>query len=179
MLSKLTTVAALGTLVTATSLTSAAAAPFPNLTLWQTTQVPTHRVYQSAASSQSTEQAVLAQVNQYRRNRRLPPLTLDSRISSQAVAHSQAMANGRVPFGHNGFQQRVQVITRSIPYAGGAENVFYGMGSQDPATQAVQSWLKSPGHRKNIEGNYDLTGIGIARNPKGQYYFTQIFIKRR
>ncbi|QZZ22128.1 CAP domain-containing protein [Leptothermofonsia sichuanensis E412] len=179
MLSKLTNVVALGTLVTTASLTSASAAPFPTRILWQPAQVPTQRVYQTSASSQSMEQAVLTQINQYRQSRRLPPLTLDSRITSQAQAHSQAMANGRVPFGHSGFQQRVQVITRSIPYAGAAENVFRGMGSQNPATQAVQSWLKSPGHRKNIEGNYDLTGIGIAHNAKGEYYFTQVFIKRR
>jgi uncharacterized protein YkwD len=89
------------------------------------------------------------------------------------------MASGRVPFSHDGFQQRLQAIGRSIPYRSGAENVFYTTGAKDPATQAVQSWLKSSGHRKNIEGNYDLTGIGIAQNAKGEYYFTQIFIKRR
>jgi uncharacterized protein YkwD len=28
-------------------------------------------------------------------------------------------------------------------------------------------------------GAYDLTGIGIAKNAKGEYYYSQIFIKRR
>ncbi len=178
-ISNLMKVVALSTLATTGSLMSAVASPFPNWTLWRPVQVPNQRTFQITASRQSLEQSVLTQINQYRQSRRLPPLTPDSRISTQAQAHSQAMASGRVPFSHNGFQQRVQVIARSIPYAGAAENISYNMGHPDPATQAVQSWLKSSGHRKNIEGSYDLTGIGVAQNSKGEYYFTQIFIKRR
>jgi uncharacterized protein YkwD len=30
-----------------------------------------------------------------------------------------------------------------------------------------------------MEGNYDFTGIGITKNAKGEYYLTQVFIKRR
>jgi len=39
----------------------------------------------------------------------------------------------------------------------------------------VDGWLNSPGHKKNIEGNFTLTGIGYARDHKGNIYFTQIF----
>jgi uncharacterized protein YkwD len=35
-----------------------------------------------------------------------------------------------------------------------------------------------PGHRKNIEGPYEVTGIGVARNAQGEVYFTQIFVGR-
>ncbi len=74
--------------------------------------------FRVAASTQSMEQSVLTKINQYRASRRLPPLTLDSQISAQARSHSQAMASGRVPFSHNGFQQRVQTLARSISYRG-------------------------------------------------------------
>lgn len=127
----------------------------------------------------SLEQAVHTQINQYRASKRLPALTLDPRISEQARVHSQAMANKRVAFGHQGFEQRVQTLGRSISYQGAAENVAYNQGYSDPATQAVKGWIKSPGHRTNIEGQYNRTGIGIARNAKGEYYFTQIFIRSR
>lgn len=137
------------------------------------------RTAQAAPSFQSLEQAVLTQVNQYRAGRKLPPLTLDARISEQSRLHSQAMANGRVPFSHDGFKQRVQAIARTLPYSRAAENVAYNQGYSDPARQAVQGWLKSPGHLKNIEGSFDMTGIGIAKNAKGEYYFTQVFIRRR
>ena len=130
-------------------------------------------------SMTSLEQKVQVQVNQYRASRNLLPLTLDSRISAQARAHSQAMAAGTTPFGHEGFSQRVQAIAKSIPYSAAAENVAYNQGYSDPVTQAVQGWLHSTGHRTNIEGQYDLTGVGIAKNSKGEYYFTQMFIRRR
>lgn len=137
------------------------------------------RTAQAAASLPAMEQAVLTQINQYRASRKLSPLTLDARMSEQARAHSQAMASGRTPFGHNGFQQRVQTLARVIPYSRAAENVAYNQGYSDPVRQAVQGWLQSTGHRQNIEGSFDLTGIGIAQNAKGEYYFTQIFIRRR
>lgn len=134
-------------------------------------------IAQATPSTQALQQAVHAQINQYRTGRGLPPLRLDARISQQALVHSQAMASGQVPFSHNGFQQRVQAIARTITYSSAAENVAYNQGYKKPDQQAVQGWLKSPGHLKNIQGQFDLTGIGVARNAKGEYYFTQIFIR--
>lgn len=125
------------------------------------------------------EQSIHQQVNQYRQSRGLPPLTLDDRISQQARAHSQAMASGRVPFSHQGVEERFKAIGKSISYRAAAENVAFNQGYTDPVTQAVQGWIDSPGHRHNMEGKYELTGIGIAKNAKGEYYFTQLFIKRR
>jgi len=125
------------------------------------------------------ERAIHAQVNKYRQSQNLPPLQLDVRISEQAKAHSQAMANGKVPFSHQGFEQRVNAIEKSIAYRSAGENVAYNQGYSDPATQAVQGWLKSPGHLKNIRGDFNLTGIGVVKNNKGQYYFTQVFIRSR
>ena len=55
----------------------------------------------------------------------------------------------------------------------GAENVAYGA---ETAEEVVRMWLKSPGHKKNIEGKYNYTGIGIARGRNGQLYYTQLFI---
>lgn len=137
------------------------------------------KIAQSTADLGSIEQAVYNQVNQYRTNRGLSKLTLNSTITKQARNHSQNMASGAVPFSHNGFAQRVQAIATTIPYRAAAENVAYNMGYSDPATKAVQGWLNSSGHRQNIEGNYNLTGIGVAKNQRGEYYFTQIFIRSR
>lgn len=123
------------------------------------------------------EQSIHQQINQYRQSRKLPPLTLDPRISEQARTHSQNMANG-IPFSHQGFDQRVEAIRRVIPYRAASENVAFNKGYSNPGQQAVQGWIKSPGHRINIEGQYNLTGIGVSKNAKGEYYFTQIFIRR-
>ncbi len=59
--------------------------------------------------------------------------------------------------------------------SGAAENVAYGNMT---AAKVVDGWLHSPGHKKNIEGNYNLTGIGTVQREDGVIYFTQIFIKK-
>lgn len=145
----------------------------------QSTISPTYIVQATTNSLASIEQAVHAQINQYRASKGLAPLTLDERISQQARTHSQNMGSGAVAFSHDGFTGRVQAIAKVIPYRGAAENVAYNKGYGDPAKQAFQGWLNSTGHRQNIEGNYNLTGIGVVKNAKGEYYFTQIFIRGR
>ena len=134
-----------------------------------------------ASNSQSIaalEQSIHQQINEYRKSRNLPPLRLDARISEQARRHSVDMAKIS-NLSHDGFDSRVKAIAQSIPYRGAAENVAYNQGYRDPAQQAVQGWINSSGHQKNMVGNYDLTGIGVATNSKGEYYFTQVFIRRR
>lgn len=133
---------------------------------------------QKSISLNALEQAIYQQVNEYRQSRNLPPLTVDASINEQSKLHSQAMASGKVPFSHQGFDDRVDAIAKSISYRSAAENVAFNEGYSDPATQAVKGWLNSPGHRKNIEGNFDLTGVGVVKNAEGKYYFTQIFIRR-
>ena len=124
------------------------------------------------------EQAIHAQVNQYRQSQNLPPLKFDPRISEVARGHSQAMANGKVPFSHDGFDQRVDAIAKSISYRSVAENLAFNEGFSDPVSQAVEGWLNSPGHLKNIQGDFDLTGVGIVKTAQNRYYFTQIFIRQ-
>lgn len=134
---------------------------------------------QADKSLAAMEQAVHTQINQYRASRGLPSLALDARISQQARLHSQNMASKQSPFSHQGFQQRVQAIAQSISYRAAAENVAYNQGYQDPAKQSVQGWIKSTGHRQNIEGQFNLTGVGVAKNSRNEYYFTQVFIRGR
>ena len=132
-----------------------------------------------SASIIDLEKSIYQQVNQYRQSRNLPPLTLNTTISKQAKVHSQDMASGKVPFSHQGFEGRVKAIAKSINYRSAAENLAFNQGYSAPASQAVEGWLKSPGHFKNIVGNFDLTGVGVVKNAEGEYYFTQIFIKTR
>lgn len=114
-------------------------------------------------------------INQYRIARNLPPLTTNRIITREARTHSRAMAQRTITFSHDGFRKRVKRISRSIRYRSAAENVAYNRGYPDCAQEAVERWLKSWHHRKNIRGPYVLTGIGVAKDPRGGYYFTQIF----
>lgn len=144
----------------------------------QSQSAPATKAINSSAFT-ALEQSTHQLINKYRKSRNLGPLTLNPRISEQARLHSQVMASGRVPFSHQGFDQRIQAISRVISYRTASENVAYNKGYSAPDRQAVQGWLNSSGHLKNIQGNYNLTGIGIAKNAKGEYYFTQIFIRSR
>ncbi len=150
----------------------------PSKFIKMTTPAPVPEIA-TASSASAMEQKIHEQVNQYRASRNLPLLKLDPRISEACRTHSKAMSEGKVPFSHQGFEQRVAAIAQSIPYRSAAENVAYNLGYSDPVTQAVQGWIESPGHRKNMEGTFDLTGVGVVQNAKGEYYFTQIFIRRR
>jgi uncharacterized protein YkwD len=129
-----------------------------------------------ANSVNELEATVYRQINEYRQSRNLSPLQLDDRISTQARIHSEAMAKGEVSFSHDRFEERTNSISQIIPYRSIAENVAYNKGFTDSATQAVNGWLKSSGHLQNIEGNFALTGIGVAKNERNEYYFTQIFV---
>ncbi len=129
----------------------------------------------TAPKADSIEQGILVYINQYRQEHGLKPLKMDSHMSSEARRHSQEMANHSIPFGHKYFLSRVERLHKQIKNSGaGAENVAY---NYKDAQDVVKNWLKSSGHKHNIDGNYDLTGIGIARDAHGKIYFTQIFLK--
>lgn len=126
-------------------------------------------------SAHPLEQAVFQQVNAYRARQYLPALRWDERLAQQARQHSQTMLNSGL--GHAGFERRLAAI--GLPLASAAENVAYSQGVPGPATQAVQEWLNSPGHRSNLTGPFTLTGVGVARNARGEVTFTQIFLRPR
>ncbi|MBS1601286.1 MAG: CAP domain-containing protein [Bacteroidetes bacterium] len=114
-------------------------------------------------------------MNEYRIRKGLKPLQANSYISSVALGHSRDMLAGRTPFGHEGFHERIDRIRKRLgPLHVAAENVASGPMS---AREVVDGWLHSPGHRRNIEGDFRLTGIGLAFGRSGMIYFTQIFAK--
>lgn len=140
---------------------------------------PSPSAVESSNELTAIERSVFKEINEYRQSQNLPPLSWNTEISEQARKHSEAMASGQVPLSHEGFEERVEAIAKTISYRGAAENVASNDGYANPGQQAVQGWLNSSGHRRNIVGNYDLTGVGVAKNAQGEYYFTQIFIQRR
>ena len=130
------------------------------------------------STSAALERDVFDLVNRHRRARGLPLLALDAHISRAARAHSAAMAAGSVPLGHGGFDDRIDALRHVMSCRHSAENVAFNRGHRSPASQAVRGWLASRGHRQNIEGRYDATGVGVAVNAAGEVYLTQIFVGR-
>ncbi len=133
----------------------------------------------NTASIEQIEKQAFDLVNKHRKSIGLPALVNKEYISAQARLHSIDMASGKVGFGHDGAEERLKIISKSMKeMQGGAENVFYCTGNYNNlAGAALEGWLKSKGHRENIEGDYNLSGMGVAIAPNGDYYFTQIFVK--
>ena len=129
----------------------------------------------SANLAPGMERDVLELINDYRKSKKLPPLQSSPAMEYQARMHSMDMATHRIPFGHQGLTFRMKYIAEKVPgVTQVGENVAYGNLS---AKAVVTGWLKSPEHKKNIEGVYRYTGIGVTRNMQNQLYFTQIFAK--
>ena len=118
------------------------------------------------------ETQILQFVNEDRKQHGLSPLEMNAFESSLASKHSHDMATGKVKFGHDGFNSRAKAIQKAVGSNEVGENVASGPMT---AREVVDGWLNSPGHKKNIEGDFTLTGIGYASDKKGNIFFTQIF----
>lgn len=124
-------------------------------------------------SFREMESQILKLINEHRQSIGLSELKSNEDIHSEALKHSINMAKARIPFSHDGFDERYDRLMKRVGGSSMAENVAQG---QTTAQEAIDSWLSSEGHKQNIEDNYNLTGIGIARGADGDLYFTQIFL---
>jgi uncharacterized protein YkwD len=67
--------------------------------------------------------------NEFRKKQGLPPVNWSQQLSNIGMVHSKNMAEMKVPFGHEGFNQRVSQIT--FPHRSVCENVAYCQGQSD------------------------------------------------
>lgn len=116
---------------------------------------------------------VLKKSNEYRKKRQLPELQWDDELAYIGYEHSYNMAFKGHPFNHNGFNERCN----KSRFSSMAENLAMNNLSDDDSisSTAVNGWIASPGHHRNLIGNYSYCGIGISRAPNGCVYITQLF----
>lgn len=118
---------------------------------------------------------VLSNTNKFRKSKGLTGLVINDDLNEIARKHSANMASGRVGFGHAGFNKRYAEAKKKISgFKAFAENVAYGVNT---GKEVVTMWKNSPGHRKNMLGNFTYIGIGTAKDQKGKIYYTQVFAK--
>ncbi|CDW73897.1 scp-like extracellular [Stylonychia lemnae] len=110
--------------------------------------------------------------NQFRASHGLPALSWNQQLHDIGQPHNVNMATGKYPVGHEGFKERM----RQVPFfvRSFSENVAYNYNMADPVEVAVNGWINSPGHRKNMLANNNLCGISVYCY-YGRYYFTQLF----
>lgn len=96
-------------------------------------------------------------------------------LNEIAEEHSKNMAKGKVSFGHGGFEKRSRKARENVSGSMAfAENVAFGVST---GKEVVDMWKKSPGHRRNMLGNFSYIGIGTAKDKSGVIYYTQVFLK--
>ncbi|MDP4284900.1 MAG: CAP domain-containing protein [Bacteroidota bacterium] len=118
-------------------------------------------------------QEVFTETNQFRKSEGLAKLVIRKDLNVLAQKHSEDMASGRVGFGHDGFEERNAVAQKEIKDMHSfAENVAYGATS---GKEVITMWESSPGHRRNMLGQYQYTGIGVAKDSQGRIYYTEVF----
>lgn len=126
------------------------------------------------ATISDLELEILQLINEHRATLSLAPLSFHPAIQASSFQHSTNIAKGLVPFGHEGFSDRANTLVQNLKGSGASENVAMG---QKTAQEVVHGWLNSSGHRNNIEGDFNLTGISVVKNQQGENIFTQLFIK--
>ncbi|KAL0239099.1 hypothetical protein PCE1_004790 [Barthelona sp. PCE] len=116
----------------------------------------------------------LKYTNEFRATQNLPPCKWNQTMFDAGMEHSIFQAKEKA-ISHKNFQERTQKFPPGC--MGFAENVFFCSGLDDPSRAAVDGWIKSPGHRRNMVGDYNLCSIS-AYCEDNTWYYTQLFGKR-
>ena len=116
--------------------------------------------------------------NNFRAKNNLPPLIWDDDIWRIAMTHSKNMGEKKIPFSHEGFNERINLFPFYFTQA--CENVFTGFGYRDYAVApaAVNGWISSPGHKKNLLSDTTHCAIATYITRRGEYYLTQMFARK-
>lgn len=113
--------------------------------------------------------------NKFREKNNLPPLEWDDSIWRIAYVHSKNMGEGKVPFGHKGFNERIKQF--NFTYYRACENVFMcqGYSHYNIAENALNGWINSYGHKQNLLSYTSHCAIAVYKNNYGAFYLTQLF----
>ncbi len=123
-------------------------------------------------------------INGERSQRSLSALTRDSQMDSLAASHnadmiSRANPGGDIETDHNNAQSRASTIApRGFKSYGENTAGIRGYSSSIVSSTFVDGWVASPGHFRNIIGNYTHTGVAVTVDSRdGTIYATQVFAK--
>ncbi|SDH83798.1 SafA/ExsA family spore coat assembly protein [Alteribacillus bidgolensis] len=124
------------------------------------------------------EREVIRLTNIKRQNHGLPKLKADWEVSRVARHKSRDMRNNGY-FSHTSpnYGSPFEMLRDyNVNFRAAAENIAAG---QQTASQVVEGWMDSPGHRKNIlNESYTHIGVGYAEGGSHSVYWTQMFISK-
>ena len=126
---------------------------------------------QKMASAMEVE--ILDLVNEYRLSKGLNTLEFDHVAYDYASSHTKDMiSEGQIS--HDDFDIRSSNLAQEANADYVSENVGKSFST---AKGIVEAWIKSPTHRKVMEGNFLYTAVSAKPDDSGMFYFTQLFYR--
>ncbi|GAA4973500.1 CAP domain-containing protein [Algibacter aquimarinus] len=124
--------------------------------------------------TKTIEVEILELINNHRLSMGLNSLSDMTVVKSVAFTHTDYMVDNN-EVSHTNFFMRSEYLKSNAGAKRVSENVAYGYSS---AESVVRAWLKSEGHKANIEGDYTNFDVSAEKNEEGKWYYTNIFIKK-
>ena len=136
-------------------------------------------VNNTSAALQAIAKRTLELGNQERAKAGAPALQWNDALAKVAQEHSCRMAYmgffSHIDPERGELQQRLRMA--GISFTGANENIYREKGKPDPALSAIEAWLKSEHHRRNLlDRECQASGVGVATARDGMLYFTQDFV---
>jgi uncharacterized protein YkwD len=119
---------------------------------------------------------VIEEHNRIRAEAGLNALKPNAELEAAAKAHADDMA-ARAKMSHigaDGSSPKDRIDRTGYQYQTVAENVAYG---QRKAQVVMDMWMDSPGHKKNIVGDFSEVGVACAVDKEGLIYYSAEFGK--
>lgn len=127
------------------------------------------------------EKTLVEAINKERAKKKLPDLRPNALLFKVARAHSANMAKqGKMEHVLDGKDPGDRVLAAGYDYGKISENLAWSEAPGAPLTDVVKEWMESKTHRDNLlSDRITETGLGIAKNKKGEIYYTQLFARPR
>src|SRR5271166_4921296 len=120
------------------------------------------------------EQAILDLTNAARAKENLPPLKANPLLMEAARSYAANMAKQmKVEHVLDSKRSGQRIADAGYQATTSSENI--GQSPRLMPKDVFEQWLESKAHRGHILGKYDETGIGLARDSEGAYYYCQVF----
>jgi uncharacterized protein YkwD len=136
-------------------------------------QKESYKIYDYSHNEE--EMTLINLINKHRIDKGLSALKVINHASYLGSKHNAYMINAKT-VSHDLFMQRSDELTQLYGATYIGENVAYNYSSNKGALDA---WLNSPSHKKNIEGDFTHFGLSVVKETtSGKNYITNLFIRK-
>lgn len=120
------------------------------------------------------EMKIYNAVNDYRASKSLPDITLQVLMIDDAQNYSGKMADGTVTYGADDIMSSLDILKTNL--GGDASGAVVQYSEYENADTVVNRMVSDQVKREVIEQDFNQTAVGTAKDSKGNWYITQIFI---